>query len=110
MPSQDDSDGETEDTQSGVDDGEPGPNESITTQRPTHSASAPSTPAASRNMSHGAAVAANRGLQIRTERPSRANLASPKMSGGLGLPASPRPMPKTQQQPSSASASAAAPL
>ena len=73
---QEESDIDTEETQSAPED------ESTDMQ-------IPSTPT-SRTISHGAAVAATRGLQIRTD---RSRHVSQPLSGP-GLPASPRPMQK----------------
>jgi FtsZ-interacting cell division protein YlmF len=81
---QEESDADTEETQSAPED------ESTSTQIPNITTSSPSTPT-SRTKSHGAAVAATRGLQIRTDR-QRHTMSQPP--NGPGLPTSPRPMQK----------------
>lgn len=80
---QEESDADTEGTQSA-------PEESGSTQIPNITTSSPSTPT-SRTMSHGAAVAATRGLHIRTDR-QRHTISQPP--NGPGLPTSPRPIQK----------------
>lgn len=83
---QEESDIDTDGTQSGPED------ESVNMQvvNITTSTSSPSPPT-SRSMSHGAAIAARRGLHIRTERQRRTSLPAPS---GPGLPISPRPVQK----------------
>jgi hypothetical protein len=80
---QEDSDVDTEETRSTRGD------DSTSMQIPNVSASAPPTPT-SRTMSHGAAVAATRGLQVRTGR--QRHMSQPPIA--LGLPVSPRPIGK----------------